>query len=100
MEVSRYFQGVDCLVPIYGTIHGHDGCMYKFSNDTYIVCTNRYTGSGGDKTTNLTTGYSGAVSVPGSFTGFKPNQKQEQKINSVKITILEFDTFVSVNQNF
>ena len=100
MCVREIFKEVDDGVIINGTINGHPGCMHRYRNDTFIVCTNHYAGVNGDIGINKSTGYSGYVSVGESFDGFIPVKKQKQQTDIVKVIIIEFDTFVSVNQNF
>lgn len=96
--VRDIFKDVNDGVIIYGLINGTAGCMYRYRSDSFIVCTNRYSGGDGDTSINRSTGFSGAVSVSGTFSGFIPSEQQKQ--NSIKTIIIEFDTFVSVNQNF
>jgi hypothetical protein len=106
MSVSEIFRGISPGTMLFGTINGYAGCIYEHKPGTFIVCTNQYNGTVGDKNINASTGYSGFVSIGGSFSGFIPNwntktaEKQPQKTDVIKITIIEFETFEKVNQNF
>jgi hypothetical protein len=91
---------------LFGTINGYDGAMYELKPGSFVVCTNRYRGAYGDQEINKVTGFSDFVAVSSSFDGFKPSgntkiqKEQPQKTDVIKITIIEFETFEKVNQNF
>lgn len=109
MSLTEIFFNTPDRVLMYGTVNGYDGAVYR-DKGSYIICSNSYKGAGGHMSFNNTLKFSGFISTSGNFSGFKPNQydirckyPQEKPVAAeanIGTTIIEFDTFISVNQNF